>query len=95
MKSVEIKIAVNPVLQTLEEALSTNAEEFEPMLDGYDSSKFAMDGRPGQQLLRLTARAVGSVYGNVIKNKKEHAAAGLGPEDLRWLETLKCFENAE
>ena len=94
LKSIEIRLAVNPVLQTLGEALATTAEEFEPMLDGYDFSRFAMDGWKGQQMLQLTARAVGSVYASVLKDKKEHGPAGLGPEDVRWLETLKGFENA-
>lgn len=95
LKSIQIKIAVNPLLQTLEEALGTTAEEFEPMLDGYDFARFAMDGWQGQQMLQLTARAVGSVYAAVLKNPKTHAEANLGPEDVRWLETLKGFEKMD
>jgi hypothetical protein len=94
LKSIEIKIAVNPVLQTLGEALATTAEEFEPMLDGYHFAHFAMDGWKGQLMLQLTSRAVGSVYADVLKNPKSHAEASLGPEDVRWLETLKGFGNA-
>ena len=93
LKSVDIRIAVNPALQTLEEALATNAAEFEPMLESYDFSRFAIDGWQGQQMLELTARAVGSVYADVIEDETCHTEARLGPEDIRWLKALRGFEN--
>ncbi len=95
LKSVEIKIAVNPVLQTLEEALATDASEFEPMLEAYDFAAFSIDGWQGHQMLKLTARAVGSVYADVVEDKSSHAEARLGPEDIRWLKTLREFEKKE
>ncbi len=92
LKAVDVKISVNPVLQTLEEALTTTAAEFEPLLESYDFNGFALEGWQGQQMLQLTAHAVGSVYAEVIDNPSTHAEACLGPEDIRWLKALKSFE---
>ena len=88
LKRAEVEVVINPLLATLERALKTNEAEFDPLLE-FDPTRFEVEGFRGPEMLALTSEAVFSVYEDVLGHHKHEAQAGLGPEDVRWLETLR------
>ncbi len=81
---------VNAILTILERALRTTEDEFDPMLDLHSllqGELLAEDRR----MMQLASSAVLDVFDTAIRSPKEAKKAGLGPEDLRFLEVLKSF----
>ena len=78
---------VNPILQELELALNTTAAEHDPLLD-FDMSMGSIGELDNERWRGLTATALYHLYSDVINDPGQHAAACLGPEDVRWLEVV-------
>lgn len=72
---------VDPLLAQLDKALSTDESQYDPLLDG--DADYAPDP--------LTAKAITNTYQQTLANSRQTTAAGLGPEDVRWLEMLVAF----
>ena len=80
---------VDPLLAKLDKAIRTDVMEFDPSVDDSellldDPEKMAAD----HAAERLTMKAIVNTYAEVLNNSKQWSAAGLGPEDIRWLEML-------
>ena len=90
LKKARPELVINPLLATLDKALETSEAEFDPLLD-FDLDGFDIEGYNRAEMLAMTAEAVFAVYEEVLGNRKQQQAAGLGPEDLRWLDTLKSW----
>ncbi|MDA7614431.1 hypothetical protein N8586_04790 [Verrucomicrobiales bacterium] len=102
LRSVRAEVIVNPLLQPLEKALVTSVNEFDPLatlmnlasslpvpLAGWSSFVTACPAR-GMAWYQMTARAIDQVYREI--KLREFSKANLGPEDLRWLKTLRAFQ---
>jgi hypothetical protein len=79
---------VNAILTITERAIQTTADEFDPMLELHSllQSEIAVEDR---RKLQLAAAAVLDVFDTAILSAKEAKKAGLGQEDLRFLDVLK------
>jgi hypothetical protein len=77
----------NPILQELELALRTTEDEHDPLVE-VNLSNGSIPELGNERWRQLTEKAVYHCYQDVLKNKKLHKKAGLGPEDLRWLQSL-------
>ncbi len=78
---------VNPILQELDFALRTNESEHDPLTDPSlinGSIPEIVHGRWRE----LTEIAICHVYKDVYADSSRHEQAKLGPEDLRWLQTM-------
>lgn len=78
---------VNPILQELERALNTTAEQHDPLLH----ANLACGSIPelsDEHWRVLTERAVHHVYQDTYEDPSRHEEACLGPEDIRWLDVL-------
>jgi hypothetical protein len=78
---------VNPILKELELAIRTSEEEHDPLTDPKFSDDDILE-LDGERWRELTELAVYRVYQDVYEDKKRHADAGLGPEDIRWLSVI-------
>ena len=78
---------VNPMLQELEFALRTKEAEHDPLVD-FNLAGGSIPELDSERWRELTSKAVFHVYKDVYKDKRLHKSAGLGPEDIRWLEVL-------
>ncbi len=85
-ESTTLKI-VNPILQELELALNTNEDQHDPLLDP-NLSTGSIPELDGERWRDLTERAMWHVYGDIYKDTSMHENASLGPEDIRWFDTL-------
>ena len=85
---------VDPLLAQLDKAIHTDEFEYDPLLD--EEADAASDGLPPAQreLQHLTILAVVNTYAELLAVKRQHAAAGLGPEDIRWLRYLRAVAEA-
>ena len=72
---------VDPLLAQLDKALNSEESDYDPLLDGDP------DYVPDQ----LTAKAITNTYQETLANSRQSKAAGLGPEDIRWLKMLVAF----
>lgn len=81
---------VNAILTITERALRTTEDEFDPMLELHTllQSEIADEER---RMFRLASSAVLDVFDTAMRSPREANKAGLGPEDLRYLELLKSF----
>ena len=91
---------LNPVLAQIDEAIGTSEREYDPLLD-FDPEEIdatfdetsakpmaaAGDASSGR-LLELTCRAVTDVYAPILASRRRRKQAGLGPEDVRFLELV-------
>ncbi len=84
---VPVHSFVNPLLQDLERALTTTAAEFDPSHE-VDFDAIDVDGWNRDELVQLTARAITESYGDA-KGKTIAERFEFGPEDRRWLESLR------
>ncbi|MDO6717769.1 hypothetical protein Q4575_00060 [Psychrosphaera sp. 1_MG-2023] len=78
---------INPILQELEFALRTTQSQHDPLTDPSlaDGSIKELDDDRWRE---LTEKAICHVYKEVYEDSRLHKQASLGPEDLRWLQTL-------
>ena len=86
--SGEVKLEVNPLLQALDKALDTSEEEYDPLFE-FDLGEFEMTGWNSRDILQLTAKVLSDVYADLIDGKVDRGTSRLGPEDIRWLRTLR------
>jgi hypothetical protein len=86
----EVLAQVNPLLQGLEAALDRPESEHDPLLD-FDFEAFRFEGWDDWEMLKLTAHVVTEVYREILADPKAHEAAGLGPEDVRWLGVVATY----
>ncbi len=79
---------VNAILTITERALRTTEEVFDPM---FELHALLQSGLPaeGRRMLQLAASAVLDVFDSALQTSREANKAGLGPEDLRFLDVLK------
>ncbi|MGY5452844.1 hypothetical protein ACVFI8_18150 [Agarivorans sp. MS3-6] len=92
-ESSTIKV-INPILQELEIALRTDAEEHDPLTDPNMASG-SIPELNGEHWRELTERAVYHVYKDTYETPSRHKAASLGPEDIRWFDVLFACVKAE
>jgi hypothetical protein len=78
---------INPILQELELALRTNEEEHDPLVDPNLAVGSILEIEHERWRL-LTEKAICHVYQEAFYNSKLHQKARLGPEDIRWLNTM-------
>ena len=90
LRSVRAEVIVNPLLQALEKALVTDAAQYDPLVDFDESSFVTICPTRGMGYYQMTAGAIDRVYREI--EPREFSKANLGPEDLRWLDTLKAFQ---
>ncbi|MFN7876330.1 MAG: hypothetical protein ACK5PB_13505 [Pirellula sp.] len=81
---------VNPLLTILDRALRTTEDQFDPMLElhAYLQSELNIEQK---QWLRLTSKAILDVFDEALKSNKASVKAGLGKEDVRFLEVLQSL----
>ena len=83
---------VDPLLAQLDKAIRTDVMEYDPSVDG---SALSLDDpektAAAHAAERLTMKAIVNTYAEVLNNRKQWSAAGLGPEDIRWLELLSSL----
>lgn len=80
---------VNPFLRDLEKALRTEASEWNPNLQA-ELGKTDVEGWNREQLLDLTVQAITETYGDA-DGESIAPQFRFGPEDQRWLESLKII----
>lgn len=90
VRSIPITSIVNPLLATLERALTTERHEFDPILE-VDLDDVALDGWNQAEVLRLSARAIVEVYDAAETDEPIAPGRRLGPEDREWIEILRTF----
>ncbi len=79
---------VNPLLEQLGRALRTDGLEFDPLVDvHFEETDFG--SRDRQRMLQLSYRAISNVYRETLADRGQWPAAGLGPEDVRWLQLIE------
>lgn len=81
---------VNEILTITERALQTDEDEFDPMLELHSLLRSELDVEK-RRMLRLAASATLDVFDFAIRSPREAQKAGLGPEDIRYLEVLKSI----
>ena len=91
-KQAQADSLVNPILAALDRALETDESQYDPLLE-VDFEAVDYGARDRRRLLDLTFRAVSNVYADVLNDRARWPPAQLGPEDVRWLETIReCCE---
>ena len=91
-KSANTTSVENPLLAQLDRALNTDVFEYDPMLDTeFDSISDSESNR----FRDLTRRVIVNTYADILRDADKTERAGLGPEDLRWLQMLEAVENAD
>lgn len=90
-ESSTIKV-INPILAELDLALRTTEDEHDPLTDPNlaDGSISELDNDDWRL---FTETAICRVYKEVYSNADQHASAGLGPEDIRWLKVMYDVQN--
>lgn len=78
---------INPILQELEFALRTTETQHDPLTDP-NLANGSIPELDSERWRELTETAMYHVYKEVYNDPSQHAKAGLGPEDIRWLRTL-------
>lgn len=78
---------INPILQELEFALRTTESQHDPLTDP-NLADGSISELNGDRWRELTEKAICHVYKDVYEDRRLHKKACLGPEDLRWLQTL-------
>jgi hypothetical protein len=78
---------LNPILQELDLALQTNEAEHDPLTD-FDLSGRDLPEMAGVRWRELTTTALYHTYKELIEDPNMHGKAGLGPEGIRWLNTM-------
>lgn len=72
---------VDPLLAQLDRALHTDESQYDPIVDS----------DPEHLPDKLTAKAITNTYQQTLTSSRQSKAAGLGPEDIRWLRMLSAF----
>lgn len=88
-ESTPVTSLVNPFLRDLEKALLTDASEFNPNLQA-ELGQTEVKGWNREQLLDLTVQAITETYGDA-DGEVVAPEFRFGPEDRRWLESLKII----
>ena len=78
---------INPILQELELALRTNESEHDPLIDP-NLADGSIPEITHERWRDLTETAICHVYKEVYEDSSLHHKAKLGPEDIRWLQTM-------
>lgn len=78
---------LNPILQELDLALRTNEDEHDPLTDP-NLADGSIPELTHERWRDLTETAICHVYKDVYTDPSLHIKAKLGPEDLRWLQTM-------
>lgn len=86
----QVEHQVNEILTITGRALRTTEDEFDPMLELHTllQSEIADEQR---RMFRLASSAVLDVFDTSMRSPREANKAGLGPEDLRYLNLLKSY----
>ncbi len=83
----------NSILAITEKALRTSEDQFDPMMELHSLLQSDLDSEQ-RRMLHLASLAVLDVFDTALKSNAEAAKAGLGPEDLRFLQMLKSISQA-
>jgi len=86
----EVLTVVNPLLQALEQAVTTTEQTYDPLLR-FNFEAFAIDGWDRWEMLKLSCHVVDEVYREVLDDERKHVTASLGPEDVRWLGIVRSY----
>lgn len=78
---------INPILQELNLALNTTAQEHDPLVDP-NLADGNIPELSNERWRELTETALFHIYKEVVDDERQHAQANLGPEDIRWLNTM-------
>lgn len=78
---------VDPLLAQLDKAINTDVFEYDPLVD--EPLTDAKNAVEDHETRVLTMRAIINTYHELLNDKRRHVAAGLGPEDIRWLKFLE------
>lgn len=89
-KDASTESQVNFLLAILERAIRTTEEQFDPMLELHNHLQLEMSNQERQRLT-LTSQAILNVFDDALKSQKASLQAGLGKEDIRFLEVLKTL----
>lgn len=77
---------VEPLLGELDKAINTSVYEYDPVLEGS-----TIDA--ANKIQSLAIKAITNTYQETLNTPKSWDAAGLGPEDIRWLKMLQTVAN--
>ncbi len=93
-KSSQTESFSNPLLGILARALVTNEDQFDPMfeLHNYIQSDLSTEHR---HWLTLTSTAILDVFDDATKSPRAAHKAGLGSEDIRFLELLRTISKQQ
>jgi len=86
---------VAPLLSQLDKAIRSNVFEYDPLVDGELTSELDVATPEERDRFHLTVLAIVNTYSEVLTDQRQHVAAGLGPEDIRWLQYLQTVAESE
>lgn len=78
---------INPILQELDFALNTTAEQHDPLTDP-NLATGSIPELSNDRWRELTEKAICHAYKEAYEDSSLHAKAKLGAEDIRWLKTM-------
>ncbi|ABC29008.1 hypothetical protein HCH_02180 [Hahella chejuensis KCTC 2396] len=81
-----VEYVENPILTELVLALSTSVEEHDPAT--FDLQQHHFNNRDNAKLIHLTCACIYDVYADLLKTKRKWRDAGLGAEDIQWINQL-------
>ena len=85
---------VDPLLAQLDKAINTDVFEYDPIVNDANWTSDDSGSSPDNTVARqLTTKAIVNTYSEILGNRKQWLAAGLGPEDIRWLQLLTTQAN--
>lgn len=84
---------VNELIAITDRALRTTEEEYDPLLAFHALLQTLMN-QDQRRNVELASSAILNVFDGALKSAREAQAAGLGPEDLRYLRLLTEFSAA-
>lgn len=79
---------VDPLLEQLDRAITTQAMEFDPVVETCVQNSQTEE-------FRLTATAITNAYEQTLADQATWKSASLGPEDIRWLEMLRTISDPQ
>lgn len=87
----ETRQQINPILTILDRAIRTDEEEFDPLFELHQLLQSDVT-ETERHVIGLASVAVLNVYATTLDSKPAAQMAGLGDEDLRFIELLKSLK---
>lgn len=90
VKRLKPELFLNPLLQQLEEAVSTESNAHDPLI----ANLSLVDSFPNPRYLRVSLQALLSVYEEPLKDKQPAGSLALHQADLDWFDHLREIQSS-